>query len=40
MGIKKYQFDENFIETYNNDSDMGYFIEVEAHYPEKLHVLF
>ena len=28
------QFNENFIKIYNEDSDIGYFIEADVQYPE------
>ena len=31
------QFYEDFIKSYNEESDEGYFIEVDVQYPEKLH---
>ena len=31
------QFNEDFIKSYNKESDEGYFIEVDVQYPEKLH---
>ena len=31
------QFNENFIKNYNEESDEGYFLEVDVQYPEKLH---
>ena len=31
------QFNENFIKSYNEESDEGYFLEVDVQYPEKLH---
>ena len=31
------EFDEDFIKSYNNDSDEGYFLEAEVQYPENLH---
>ena len=31
------QFNEYFIKSYNEESDEGYFIEVDVQYPEKLH---
>ena len=31
-----YQFNEDFIKNYNEDSDEGYFLEVDVQYPEKL----
>ena len=33
------QFNENFIKRFNKESDEGYFLEVDVHYPEKLHKL-
>ena len=33
------QFNENFIKIYNEDSDIGYFIEADVQHPEKLHEL-
>ena len=30
---------EDFIKNYNEESDEGYFIEVDVKYPEKLHEL-
>ena len=34
------QFNEDFIKSYNDDSDEGYFLEVDFQYPEKLHNLY
>ena len=34
------KFNENFIKSYNEDSDEEYFLEVFVQYPEKLHDLF
>ena len=31
------QFNEEFIKKYNEESDEGYFPEVDVQYPEKLH---
>ena len=31
------QFNEDFINNYNEESDERYFIEVDVQYPEKLH---
>ena len=31
------KFDESFIESCNEESDKGYFLEVDIQYPEKLH---
>ena len=33
------QFNEDFIKSYNEDSDEGYFLGVDAQYPEKLNNL-
>ena len=33
------QFNENFIKTYNEDTDEGHFFEVDVQYPEKIHEL-
>ena len=33
------EFIEDFIENYNEESDEGYFLEVDAQYLEKLHKL-
>ena len=33
------KFNEDFIKSYNEDSNIGYFFEVEVQYPEKLHEL-
>ena len=33
------QFNENFIKSYNEESDEGYFFEVDVQYLEKLHGL-
>ena len=33
------QFNEDFIENYNEESDEGYFLEVDVQYLEKLHKL-
>ena len=35
-----FQFNEDFIKNYNEESDEGYFIEVDVQYPEKLHKLY
>ena len=32
-----YQFNEDFIKSYNEESDEGYFFEVDVQFPEKLH---
>ena len=31
------QFNEDFIKIYNEESDEGYFIQIDVQYPEKLH---
>ena len=31
------QFNEDFIKSYNEKSDEGYFLEVDVQYPDKLH---
>ena len=33
------QFDEDFIKNYNEESDEGYFLEVDVQYNEKVHEL-
>ena len=33
------QFNEDFIKNYNEESDEGYFLEVDVQYPEKLYEL-
>ena len=33
------QFNDDFIKNYNEESDEGYFIEVDVQYLEKLHEL-
>ena len=33
------KFNEDFIKYYNEESDVGYFLEVDVRYPEKLHEL-
>ena len=33
------QFNEDFIKNYNEESDEGYFLEVDVQYPKKLHNL-
>ena len=33
------QFNEDFIKSYNEESDDEYFLEVDVQYPEKLHEL-
>ena len=30
------QFNKDFIKNYNEESDVGYFLEVDVQYPEKL----
>ena len=34
------QFNEDFINIYNENSDIGYFIGVDVQYPEKLYELY
>ena len=34
-----YQFNEDFIKLYDEDSNIGYFLEADVLYPEKLHEL-
>ena len=33
------QFNKDFIKSYNDESDQGYFLEVDFQYPESLHSL-
>ena len=33
------QFNEDFIKLYDEDSNIGYFLEADVLYPEKLHEL-
>ena len=33
------QFDEDFIKSYKEESDEGYFLEIDVQYPEKIHEL-
>ena len=33
------QFNEDFIKSYYDDCDEGYFLEIDFQYPEKLHNL-
>ena len=33
------QFNEDFIKNYNEESDEGYFLEIDVHYPDNLHNL-
>ena len=35
--VEAFQFNEDFIKSYNKDSDEGCFSEVDAKYPEELH---
>ena len=32
-----YKFDESFTKSYNEESDKGYFLEVDIQYPQNLH---
>ena len=34
------QFTEDFIKNYNEESNEGYFLEVDVQYPKKLHELY
>ena len=34
-----FQFNEDFIKSYDEESDEGHFLEVDVQYPEKLHEL-
>ena len=36
---KTSQFNEDFIKNYNEESDEGYFLEVDVQHPEKSHEL-
>ena len=36
---KIFQFNEDFIKSYNQEGQEGYFLEVDVQYPEKLHDL-
>ena len=33
------QFNEDFIKNYKEESNEGYFLEIDVHYPKKLHEL-
>ena len=35
-----YEFNEDFIKSYNDDSKEGYFLEVDVQYLENLHNLY
>ena len=37
--VNTFQFAKDFIENYNEESDVGYFFEVGIQYLEKLHYL-
>ena len=34
-----FEFNEDFIKSYNNESDKRYFLESNVQYPENLHTL-
>ena len=34
-----FQFNEDFIKSYNEESDKGHFLEIDVQYPKKLHKL-
>ena len=34
-----FQFNKDFIKSYNEESDIGHFLKVGIQYPEKLHEL-
>ena len=36
---RTFQFNEHFIKNYNEESDKGYFLQVDIQYPEKLQEL-
>ena len=33
------EFNEDFVKSYNDDSEKGYFLEIDVQYPKKLHDL-
>ena len=37
--VNIFEFNEDFIKSYNDESDEGYFLEVDAQYPKNLHDL-
>ena len=39
MGWRYSEFNEDFIKSYHDKSDEGYFFEVDVQYPENLHNL-
>ena len=39
MGEETSQFNEDFIKNYKEESDKGYFLEVDVQYSKKLHEL-
>ena len=38
--MNSFHFNEDFIRSYNKESDKGYFLEVYVQYPEKLHEVY
>ena len=36
---KPSQFNENYVKSYNDDSDEWYFLKIDVQYPENLHSL-
>ena len=37
--VNIFEFNEDFIKSYNDERDEGYFLEVDAQYPKNLHDL-
>ena len=35
--VNIFEFNEDFIKSYNDESDEGYFLEVDSQYPKNLH---